>query len=115
MSIIKNGIYNQHKIEGIGDYFIPDIFDGDLIDDIYLISDMEAIKMSQKIAHELGIGVGISSGANLLGAIMLREICNKVVTVFPDDNKKYISTDLNKELTGNYLSDRIKLIDYEVI
>ena len=59
--------------------------------------DGDAIVMSQRLASELGIAVGISSGANLLGAL---EIAHEqgdgacVVTVFCDDNKKYLSTDL---------------------
>ncbi|OGS04959.1 MAG: hypothetical protein A3I76_03360 [Elusimicrobia bacterium RIFCSPLOWO2_02_FULL_61_11] len=56
--------------------------------------------MAGKLASELGLGVGISSGANFLGALMLQEKLGGdavVVTVFPDDNKKYLSTDLLKE------------------
>ena len=51
--------------------------------------------MSRKLARELGIGVGISSGANLIGSILLNEKIDKpIVTVFADDNKKYLSTEL---------------------
>ena len=55
--------------------------------------------MSKKIAKELGLGVGISSGANFLAAVQIQDKLNKnVVTVFPDDLKKYLSTDLSKEI-----------------
>lgn len=118
MSLIKTGNVSSHKIEGIGDDFIPDIVNLDLIDDIVLVNDMDAINMSKKIACELGIGVGISSGANMIAAILLHEKgYNNVVTVFPDDLKKYLSTDLNKDinLNSDNVSNSVELIDYEVI
>jgi len=64
--ISKNRIYSQHKIEGIGDEFIPALLDRNLIDRIILVNDEDSINMARKIAINLGIGVGISSGANLL-------------------------------------------------
>lgn len=117
MSLIKMGTTGSHKIEGIGDEFIPDIVDLTLIDDILLIEDDEAIKMSQKLATELGLGVGISSGANLLGAILMHEkIEGNIVTVFPDDLKKYITTDLSKPIKNtNLLSSQIELLNYEIV
>lgn len=94
----KENKLEQHKIEGIGDDFVPDLLNIEKIDDIILINDDEAIKMAKKIAKELGIGVGISSGANLLGAIKLGYKLNKdIITVFADDNKKYLSTELGNE------------------
>ena len=92
----------QHKIEGIGDDFVPDLLNIEKIDDIILINDDDAIKMAKKVARELGIGVGISSGANLLGAIRLGYKLNKdIITVFADDNKKYLSTELGNENFGS--------------
>ena len=117
MSLIKNGTCGEHKIEGIGDEFLPDILDLNIIDDIILISDEEAIKMSQKLATELGIGVGISSGANMIGAILMHEkIEGNIVTIFPDDLKKYITTDLSKQIINdNLISNKIKLLNFEII
>lgn len=118
MSIIKTGNISSHKIEGIGDDFIPDIVDLNLIKDIILVNDMDAINMSKKLSNELGIGVGISSGANMIASILLKEKGYKnVVTVFPDDNKKYISTDLTKdiELKDNNISSKIELLSYEIV
>lgn len=118
MSLLKTNIVGSHKIEGIGDDFIPNIVNLDMIDDVLLISDIDAINMSKKISKELGIGVGISSGANMIASILLREKGYKnVVTVFPDDNKKYLSTDLTKniKLKDSYISNEIELIEYEVI
>lgn len=119
MPIISQGkILGQHKIEGIGDDFVPDLIDKKSIDDIILINDEDAINMSRILAKKLGLGVGISSGANLIGTVLLNEKINKpVVTVFADDNKKYLTTDLSKEINKNpdFISNNIKLINYEII
>ena len=115
MAILTNGIQTGHKIEGIGDDFIPSIVDQSIIDDVVLIHDEDAINMASKIARELGIGVGISSGANLLASILINHN-NKVVTVFPDDNKKYLSTDLNQDYSQkNIVSNEIQLLGYEIL
>jgi cysteine synthase A len=106
----------KHRIQGISDEFIPPIVDLNFLDDVVGVDDGDAIIMAQKLASELGIGVGISSGANFLGALrVLTDLDGDgvVATVFADDNKKYLSTDLlgdeppkddflapNVELTG---------------
>ena len=90
----------KHRIQGISDEFIPAIVDLDALDDIVAVDDGDAIVMAQRLACELGMGVGISSGANFLGALLVQEQMGGdavVVTVFPDDNKKYLSTDLLRE------------------
>lgn len=119
MPLISSGkIISEHKIEGIGDEFVPDLVERKDIDDIILIDDEDAINMSRRLSKEVGLGVGISSGANLLGAILLSEKIEKpVVTVFPDDNKKYLSTDLTKPVNTNmnYISNQIKLKRYEIL
>ena len=107
-----------HKIEGIGDDFIPRLFDMENVDKVITVNDMDAINMSKKLAKELGIGVGISSGANILGAVLLNEeIGEGVVTVFADDNKKYLSTDLFREIEEKeeFISSKIRLIGYEEV
>ena len=116
--ISKNKMIRNHKIEGIGDDFIPDLLDKDILDEVILVNDDDAINMSRRIAKELGIGIGISSGANVIASIIYQEKVNKpVVTVFADDNKKYLSTDLSKDIDLNekYVSNRIKLLNYEIV
>lgn len=116
--ISKNKIISEHKIEGIGDDFVPDLLDKTMLDEVILVNDDDAINMSRRLAKELGIGVGISSGANFIAGIMYQEKVNKpVVTVFADDNKKYLSTDLSKEIDNNidFKSNQITLLDYEVV
>lgn len=104
-----------HKIEGIGDDFIPNIVDTNIIEKIIPIKSNDAILMSQKLAKELGLGVGISSGANALACILNNERNKKTVTIFADDLKKYLSTDLTKNLEKNLFIDSIKLLSYEVL
>lgn len=116
--ISKGKIYGQHKIEGIGDDFIPDLIEKQEIDDVILINDEDSINMSRKLAKQLGLGVGISSGANLIGSILLNEKIDKpIVTVFADDNKKYLSTDLSKEIDTNksFISNQVNLKTYEIM
>ena len=116
--ISKNKIIKTHKIEGIGDDFIPDLVQKSEIDKVVLVNDEDSINMSKKLALELGLGVGISSGANFLGGVILQlEAKRTVVTVFADDNKKYLSTDLSKPIENNpnYISNKVELLDYEII
>ena len=114
MPLISGGkIKGAHKIEGIGDDFIPKLVDKNLIDKIFLINDEDAMQMARIISRKLGIGVGISSGANFIGSALLgSEIMMPVATVFADDNKKYVSTDLFKDenLDDNLISNNIKIL-----
>jgi cysteine synthase A len=104
----------KHRIQGISDEFIPPIVDLSFLDEVVAVHDGDAILMAQKIARELGLGVGISSGANFLGALEVLDAMDGdgvVVTVFCDDNKKYLSTDLLREepIEPHYLSREVTL------
>jgi len=110
----------SHRIQGISDEFIPAILDLENLDSIVQVNDGDAILMAQRIGKDLGLGVGISSGANLLGAIKLQQDSGSsgaVITLFPDSNKKYLSTDLMKPepLKEGYLTPDIKLTGYRAI
>ena len=103
-----------HRIQGVSDEFIPDIVKLDELDHIIEAHDGDAILMAQKLSHELGLGVGISSGANLVAAIKLaveRGDGKPVATVFADSNVRYLSTDLvGIEPARNvYVSSRTRL------
>ena len=118
LSILKMGMEEgSHLIEGIGDDFIPGIVEEDLIDDIVLIDDCDAINMSKRIAKEFGLGIGISSGANFLAGVLMDSDDLTVATVFADDNKKYITTKLSEEIDDNpkLKSNKVKLLGFEVI
>lgn len=107
-----------HQIEGIADGFLPKIVDKNEIDEIFRIQEEDAIYMSQKLALELGLGVGISSGANFLGSVLLNEKINgEICTIFPDHFMKYLSTNLTKkiEIKEDYFSSKIKLLNYEIL
>ena len=114
----QNKIIENHKIEGIGDDFIPPIVNREMIDKIILVNDEDSINMSRKIALNLGIGVGISSGANMIASILAKEEnAGNIVTVFPDDNKKYISTDLSKPIDNNenFISNKVEILGYRFV
>ncbi|MDB5004402.1 MAG: Cysteine synthase [Mucilaginibacter sp.] len=109
----------SHRIQGISDEFIPAIVNLKALDKVIQVNDGDAIIMAQRLGRELGLGVGISSGANLLGAIKVQqELGNNkvVVTVFPDSNQKYLSTALfqDEPPKAGYLSSEIKLEGYTI-
>jgi cysteine synthase A len=110
----------SHRIQGISDEFIPAIVNLSNLDAVVKASDGDSILMAQKLARQLGLAVGISSGANFLGAVQLQNELGQnavVVTVFSDSNKKYLSTDLMKDEPpkAEYFSPHISLLDYKGI
>lgn len=107
----------SHRIQGISDEFIPAIVKLDELGDIIKVSDGDSILMAQLMASQLGLAVGISSGANILGAMHAQNYLGEgavVVTVLSDSNKKYLSTDLMKEepVKDGYVTPEIELLDY---
>src|SRR4051812_15394346 len=110
----------RHRIQGISDEFIPPVVHLVELDDIIGVHDGDAILMAQKLACQLGLGVGISSGANLAGAILLQNRMGDdaaVATVFPDSNKKYLSTDLLRDepLRDGYAACDVELTGFSVL
>lgn len=109
----------RHRIQGISDEFIPSILKLDQLNEVVSVADGDAILMAQKLARGLGLAVGISSGANFLGALMVQNQLGAdavVATVLPDDNKKYLSTDLLRKEPekDGYLSPEVELLEYDV-
>ncbi len=110
----------RHRIQGISDEFIPRIVNLSELNDIIAISDGDAIRMAQKLAAGLGLAVGISSGCNLLAALRVKErlgLDAVVATVFADDNKKYLSTDLLRDepVCDGHLSCEVELVTIRTI
>lgn len=108
----------RHRIQGISDEFVPAILKLDELDPVIAVSDGDAILMAQKLATQLGLAVGISSGANFLAALRAQQLLGAgapVATVFCDDNKKYLSTDLLREepVRPGYLSPAVELLGFE--
>ncbi|MFT7462755.1 MAG: cysteine synthase A, partial [Pseudohongiellaceae bacterium] len=109
-----------HRIQGISDEFIPELLKLDTLDSLIDVDDGGAILMAQKLASELGLAVGISSGANLLGALMVAHEQGPeavVATVFADSNKKYLTTDLCRvePPKAEHLSPQVELLGFTVI
>ncbi|WP_017733383.1 PLP-dependent cysteine synthase family protein [Nafulsella turpanensis] len=106
-----------HRIQGISDEFIPPIVRLDELAPVVQAQEEDAILMAQKLAARLGLGVGFSSGANVVGAIRLQQELGQdstVVTVLPDSNKKYLSTDLLWEHSSRegYVTPEVEFRDY---
>ncbi len=103
--------YSRHDLQGLSDEILPGLYNEKIVDGVIQITDDDAIAMSRKLCRDLGLGVGISSGANFLGAVLLEE---NAVTIFPDDNKKYLSTRLMEDIYTP-LVDSIELIGVKVL
>ncbi|WP_311492116.1 cysteine synthase A [uncultured Anaerococcus sp.] len=95
--LLSGGKAASHKIQGIGGNFIPKNLDFDILDGIVDVKSDDAINMSRQLAKDEGLAVGISSGANVVGAIEIADKLGEgkvVVTVLPDTGERYLSTDL---------------------
>jgi cysteine synthase A len=89
--------WGEHKIEGIGDGFVPRDLDLSLLDGIVTIRSEEAIDMARRLAREEGIFCGISSGANVTAAMKLARRhpeMKRIVTMICDSGQRYFSTEL---------------------
>ena len=86
----------EHKIQGIGDGFIPKIVDMSKVDEAVTVGSEEAVEMTRRLFREYGLLVGISSGANILVALKIAGKYDKVVTVLPDRAERYLSMNLLK-------------------
>ncbi|HCT93427.1 MAG: cysteine synthase [Bacteroidetes bacterium GWE2_39_28] len=107
----------SHRIQGISDEFIPSIVKLDELNEVLQVDDGDAIIMAQRLSAELGISVGISSGANFLGALIAQNKIGpdaNVVTIFSDCNKKYLSTDLMRQepVKNGFYSPDIELLSF---
>jgi len=91
----NNGI-SEHKIQGIGDGFIPQLLSMDEVGEAITVGSEEAIDMARRLAREYGLLVGISSGANILAALRVAGKYDKIATVLPDRGERYQSMDLFK-------------------
>jgi len=94
--VLSGGKPGYHKIEGIGEGFIPGVLDTTLYDEVVTVTDEEAMETARRLAKEEGVLAGISSGANVFAALKLAKEMKKgkVVTLLPDCALRYLSTDL---------------------
>ena len=96
-AILAGGTIGTHMQMGIGDGIIPEILNRNIYDDIYVVTDSEAIDTAKRLAREEGLMVGISSGTNVAAALKLAKKLGPgktVVTVLPDTAERYFSTSL---------------------
>jgi cysteine synthase A len=118
---LRTGVkHGSHRIQGISDDFVPAIVDLGRLDRIVDVWDGDAILMAQRLAQDLGLAVGISSGANFLGALDVAEAQGRaavVATVFADSNKKYLSTDLLRAepVLPHYRAPEVELTGMRVV
>ena len=99
-AILAGGTIGTHLQMGIGDGIIPDILNQEIYNDIYVVTDEEALDTSRRLAREEGLMVGISAGTNVAAALKLAKKLGKgktVVTVLPDTAERYFSTPLFDE------------------
>lgn len=95
-AVLSGGKPGMHKISGIGEGFVPKLVKENLhlISEVVTVKSEDAIKMSERLAKEYGLMVGISSGANVLAALKVAKKHKNVVTVLPDRGERYLSTGL---------------------
>lgn len=119
-TLTKGHKEGSHRIQGISDEFIPEIVHLGELDRILSVDDGDSIMMAQRLSTGLGLAVGISSGANFLGALQLMAEYPPeaaVVTVLPDSNKKYLSTDLLRKepVREGFWSPRCEPLNYRAL
>ncbi len=110
----------SHRIQGISDEFIPPIVKLDTLDSVVSVDDGDSIIMAQKLARQLGFTLGISSGANFIGALKLlieNPEYKGIVTIFSDNSLRYLTTDYTKEepIKDDFYSKDVEIIGIEVI
>ena len=99
-AILAGGTIGTHLQMGIGDGIIPEILNQQIYNDIYVVTDEEALETSRRLAREEGLMVGISAGTNVAAALKLAKKLGEgktVVTVLPDTAERYFSTPLFDE------------------
>jgi len=100
--VLSGGKPGKHEIQGIGAGFLPDVYNPDMVDEIFSVPDEDAFEISKKLAKNEGILAGISAGANVFVATEIAKRAGRgkvVVVIIPDLAERYLSTKLfkNKE------------------
>jgi cysteine synthase len=107
--ILAGGSWGAHKIEGIGDGFIPEVLELDRLDGVVTTTSEEALDMARRLAREEGIFCGISSGCNVAAALKIARrypAIGMIVTLINDNGLRYFSTELCGEALDLEVPDR---------
>jgi cysteine synthase A len=96
-SLLAGKEWQPHKIQGWTPDFIPEVLNREIFDELFPVSDDQAIEVSKRLATEEGIFVGISSGATVAAALEVAEKADKgsvILAMLPDTGERYLSTPL---------------------
>ena len=108
-AILSGGSWGAHKIEGIGDGFIPEVLHVEYLDGVVTTTSDESLEMARRLAREEGIFCGISSGCNVAAALKVAHRypdMGMIVTVLSDNGLRYFSTELCGVATDLEVPDR---------
>src|SRR5438270_666079 len=108
-AILSGGSWGAHKIEGIGDGFIPEVLHVEYLDGVVTTTSDEALEMARRLAREEGVFCGISSGCNVAAALKVAHRypdIGMIVTVLSDNGLRYFSTELCGVATDLEVPDR---------
>ncbi len=116
---LSGGAPGAFAMQGWAGFVVP-LWDRDKVDSVDAIGDDEALEMTLRLAREEGVFAGISTGANVVGAIEIQRRLGgdaAVVTVLPDTNKKYLSTDLLREepVREDYLAPYVEITGFTAL
>ncbi len=108
-AILSGRPWGPHKIEGIGDGFIPEVLDLSVLDGVVTVSSAEAIEMARRLAREEGIFAGVSSGCNVMACLKVARRypqARTIVTIISDNGLRYLSTELGGETSRLEVPER---------
>jgi cysteine synthase A len=112
--ILSGGGWGTHRIEGIGDGFVPDVLDLEVLDGVVQVTSDEAIEMARRLAREEGIFCGISSGCNVAACLKVAghdPRCRRIATIINDSGLRYLSTELCGDAAELEVPDRPHELD----
>jgi cysteine synthase A len=115
--ILAGGSWGAHRIEGIGDGFIPEVLDLNVLDGVVTTTSDESIEMAKELARQEGIFAGISCGCNVAAALKLARTypdAKRIVTIINDNGLRYFSTELCGEVNELEVPDREHPLDPEI-